>query len=47
MTNGGIELVDHGLLMTTESRINRCLGFIPDAEYMLTHKYLMKKEIGR
>mgnify|MGYP004515085447 FL=1 len=42
--NGGIELVDHGLLMTTESRISRCLDFMKDAEDMLCQKYLDKQK---
>lgn len=40
MRNGGIELVDKGLLMTVNSRIDRCIGFIPDAEYIFKEKYL-------
>ena len=44
MHNGGIELVDHGLLMTTESRISRCLDFMKDAEDMLCRKYLDKQK---
>lgn len=40
MSNGGIHLVDHGLMMTTDSRINRCIANLPDAEYQLKHKYL-------
>lgn len=44
MHNGGIELVDHDLLMTTESRISRCLDFMKDAEDMLCQKYLDKQK---
>ena len=40
MSNGGIHLMDHGLMMTTDSRINRCIANLPDAEYQLKHKYL-------
>lgn len=40
MSNGGIDIVDHGLLMTTDTRINKCISYIPDAEYTLKHKYL-------
>ena len=39
MINGGIHLVDHCLLMTTDSRINKCISNMPDAEYQLKHKY--------
>lgn len=46
MTNGGIELVDHELLMTVNSRIDKCIGFIPDAEFILKEKYL-KKQYGK
>lgn len=42
LNNGGIDIVDHGLLMTTDRRIHRCIGYIPDAEYILKHKYLFK-----
>lgn len=40
MSNGGINLVDHGLLITTDARINKCIANIPDAEYQLKHRYL-------
>lgn len=39
MTNGGIELVDHGVLMTVNSRIDKCIGNITDAENILKEKY--------
>ena len=39
LINGGMELVDHELLLTTETRINKCVSNIPDAEYILKHKY--------
>lgn len=42
MTNGGIELVDHGLLMTVDSRIAKSIGNIRAAEDRLKRKYLMK-----
>ena len=42
MTNGGIELVNHGLLMTVDSRIDKCIEYINDAEKMLKDKYLLK-----
>ena len=42
MTNGGIELVDHGLLMTVDARIDKCIGNIADAERTLKQKYLLK-----
>lgn len=40
MCNGGIDLVDHELLITTDNRINKCIANIPDAEYQLKHRYL-------
>ncbi len=39
MKNGGIHIVDDGLIMTTEARINRCLSNLPDAQYILKHNY--------
>lgn len=42
MSNGGIELVDHGLIMTVDTRINRCISNVSDAEYILKNKYLKK-----
>ena len=39
MSNGGINLVDHGLFITTEARINKCIMNISDAEYQLKHRY--------
>lgn len=41
MINGGISLVDHGLVLSTESRINKCISNIPFAKYTLKHKYRM------
>ena len=40
MSNGGIHLVDHELFITTDTRINKCIANIPDAEYQLKHRYL-------
>lgn len=40
MQNGGVNLVDHELLMTTDTRINRCIRNIPDAEYIFNNKYI-------
>lgn len=40
MTNGGIALSDHGILITPESRINKCVLNIPDAKYNLKTRYL-------
>ena len=37
--NGGVVLIDHGLLMTVDARINRAVSYIPDAQYILKHKY--------
>ena len=41
MTNGGIHLVDHELLVTTDSKINRCIANIPEANYSLKQRYLL------
>lgn len=41
MSNGGIHLVDHELFVTTDTRINKCISNIPDAEYQLKHRYLL------
>ena len=43
MTNGGIELVNHGLLMTVDSRIDKCISYVDSAEKLLKEKYLLKK----
>lgn len=39
MINGGVHLVDHELIISTDTRINRCISYIPDAEYLLKQKY--------
>lgn len=39
MTNGGVEIADHSLLMSVESRINKCISNIPDARYNLKSRY--------
>lgn len=39
MTNGGVHLHENGILLSTDVRINKCVGNIPDAEYKLKHKY--------
>lgn len=43
MSNGGVHLMNHSLLITTESRINKCVSNMPDAEYWLKHKYRVTK----
>ena len=35
-----LSIVDHGLLVATDTRINKCIMNIPDAEYQLKHRYL-------
>ncbi|NBJ91371.1 cobalamin-binding protein [bacterium 1xD42-62] len=37
--NGGRWLTDHELILSIDSRINRCISYIPDAEYILKNKY--------
>ena len=39
MTNGGVSLVDNGLLMATETRINKCVSNLPEAHYNLKTRY--------
>lgn len=43
MINGGISLVDHEVMISVDSRINKCISNIPDAEYILRNKYYMKR----
>lgn len=43
MSDGGIHLIDHELYITNETRINKCISNIPDAEYFLKHKYMEAK----
>ncbi len=40
MTNGSVVLCDHDVIVTTDYRINRCIGNLPDANYIFKHKYL-------
>lgn len=37
--NGGISLIEHENLMNLETRINKCVSNIPEAEYILKNKY--------
>lgn len=37
--NGGVCLTDSELVVSTDSRINKCVSNIPDAEYILKQKY--------
>ena len=39
MTNGSVVLCDRDVIVTTDYRINRCISHIPDANYILKHKY--------
>ncbi len=39
MNNGGIDLMEKGILMTTDRKINICAKNIPEAEYILKHNY--------
>lgn len=39
MTNGGVVLCDHDVIVTTDYRINRCVSNIQEAEYIMKHKY--------
>ncbi len=37
--NGGIWLADHEIILSVDSRINKCISYIPEAEYLLKNKY--------
>lgn len=47
MTNGGIALCDHNMIITTDSRINRCISNMSDAAYIFKHKYVKNSIIKR
>ena len=40
MTNGGVVLCDHDVIVTTDFRINRCVSNMSEANYILKHKCL-------
>lgn len=40
ISNGGIHLAEGGIVLPIETRINKCISNIPEAQYILTHKYL-------
>lgn len=37
--NGGMNLVEHGVLLNVDTRINKCVSNLTDAEYILKNKY--------
>ena len=39
MASGSVVLCDGDVMVTTDQRINRCVSNMPDAEYILRHKY--------
>lgn len=39
MKNGGVEVVENGVILPVETRINRCVSNIPQAKYILNSKY--------
>ena len=39
MTNGGVTLMDHGVLVATDIRINKCISNLQDAQYNLKTRY--------
>ena len=45
MTNGGVVLCDHDVIVTTDYRINRCLSNLNDAQYIMKHKYFRNSVI--
>ena len=36
---GGVVLCDHDVVVTTDYRINRCVNNLPEAQYILKHRY--------
>lgn len=46
MTNGSVVLYDHDVSITTDYRINKCIGNLPDANYILKHKYFKNSVIS-
>ena len=42
MANGGVVLCDHEIIVTTDSRINRCINNLSDARYIMRNKYNKK-----
>ena len=46
MTNGGVVLCDHDVIVTTDYRINRCISNLPDANYIFKHKYFKNSVIS-
>ena len=45
MTNGGVVLCGHDVIVTTDYRINRCLSNMSDAQYIMKHKYFKNSVI--
>ena len=45
MTNGSVVLCDHDVVVTTDYRINRCVSNLPDAQYIMKHKYFKNQVI--
>ncbi len=45
MTNGSIVLCDHDLTVTSDYRINRCISNLPQAQYIMKHKYVKNSVI--
>ena len=45
MTNGGVVLCDHDVIVTTDYRINRCINNMTDANYIMKHKYFKNSVI--
>ena len=43
LSNGGIMLTEKEIAVPVETRINRCIGNIPDASYLLKSKYGWRK----
>lgn len=41
MVKGSMVLCDHDTIVTTDYRINKCIRNMPEAEYILKHKYFL------
>ena len=45
MTNGSVVLCDQDVMVTADYRINRCVGNLADAQYIMKHKYFRNSVI--
>ena len=45
MSNGGVVLCDHEVIVPVEYRINKCVNHLEDANYILKHKYFKNMSV--